>query len=450
MKDQFHVFNVGEMPELDSKNKELLVVLDTNILLHVLRYSKDSREKLFQSIEKVKSRLFIPYIVGLEYNINKKDVMYSLKNAESSFKKKYEAIKSKTIKDFNTEFNQLGSKITSSDEAEVRKKIKEYFTETLNETFGNFFEKKVREELNLITVDNQSINRFEELYEGKVAEKPEQSWITKIEEKGKERYDKKIPPGYMDNNKTDISIFYDIQYQKKYGDLILWEEIIKRAEDEQIKKVIFISDDLKEDWIFKINDEEIGVRAELREELWIKAKADLFLLNSNQFLSLSGVGEEITKRDNINLNRNNIDVDTIDEYFLNENEYLGRKKYISSELKELMDNERRNFLKRLRTTITKVRILIDKINYADTNYIIYRVKNIIENLDILMSSNIIEYECDLDVVKDLDLTSERIRLQLQLDNNFSEIRIKLMLDELLSVLRKIEFNVDIETEENFK
>lgn len=127
MKDQFHVFNVGEMPELDSKNKELLVVLDTNILLHVLRYSKDSREKLFQSIEKVKSRLFIPYIVGLEYNINKKDVMYSLKNAESSFKKKYEAIKSKTIKDFNTEFNQLGSKITSSDEAEVRKKLKSIF-----------------------------------------------------------------------------------------------------------------------------------------------------------------------------------------------------------------------------------------------------------------------------------------------------------------------------------
>lgn len=113
-----------------------------------------------------------------------------------------------------------------------------------------------------------------------------------------------------------------------------------------------------------------------------------------------------------------------------------------------MDNERRNFLNRLRTTITKVRILINKINYADTNYIIYRVKNIIENLDILMSSNIIEYECSLDVVKDLDLISERI--QLQLDNNISENRIKLMLDELLSVLRKIEFNVSIETEENFK
>ncbi|MGG5322341.1 hypothetical protein IGL76_003119 [Enterococcus sp. DIV2381] len=448
MKDQFHVFNVGEMPELDSKNKELLVVLDTNILLHVLRYSKDSREKLFQSIEKVKSRLFIPYIVGLEYNINKKDVMYSLKNAESSFKKKYEAIKSKTIKDFNTEFNQLGSKITSSDEAEVRKKIKEYFSETLNETFDNFFKKKVREELNLITVDNQSINRFEELYEGKVAEKPEQSWITEIEEKGKERYDKNIPPGYMDKNKTDISIFYDMHYQKKYGDLILWEEIIKRAKDEQIKKVIFISDDLKEDWIFKIEEEEIGVRAELREELWTKAEADLFLLTSNQFLSLSGVGEEITKLDNINWSRNTSDKGSIAEFLANIEDYASSDDYISSEIKDLMDNERRNFLNRLRTTITKVRILINKINYADTNYIIYRVKNIIENLDILMSSNIIEYECSLDVVKDLDLISERI--QLQLDNNISENRIKLMLDELLSVLRKIEFNVSIETEENFK
>lgn len=448
MKDQFHVFNVGEMPKLDNKDKELLVVLDTNILLHVLRYSKNSREKLFQSMKKVESRLFIPYIVGLEYNTNKKNVMHNLTNAEYSFKKNYKSIREKTINDFNHEFNKLGSNITSRDEAEVRKRIKENFSETVKEVFDNFFEEKVKEELSLITVDTRSINEFEKLYAGKVAHKPTQSWIDDIETTGEERYAKNIPPGYLDKNKTDISIFYGTHYQKKYGDLILWEEIIKKAEDEHIKKVVFISDDLKEDWIFKIDDEEIGVRAELREELWTKAEADLFLLTSNKFLSLSGVGEEITKLDNVDWNRNESDTSIIGKYFANMDDKVSKDDYISSELNDLRVIKRTEFLYRLQSTINYVKSFSNKVMFVDDAYAIHGLKIIMENIDDLKSSNIVKYECGIKVSNELNLISEHI--ELILDNIRNKDRIEFVLDKLLSVLYMIEYNFTIEAEEKFK
>ncbi|ENZ5663509.1 PIN-like domain-containing protein, partial [Enterococcus hirae] len=103
MKNQFHVFNVGEMPNLDDTDNELLVVLDTNVLLQALRYSPESRKKLYESIKSVKSRLFIPYIVGLEYNFNKRSVIYNLENAEKDFNKRYKKILSDTIQKFNAD-----------------------------------------------------------------------------------------------------------------------------------------------------------------------------------------------------------------------------------------------------------------------------------------------------------------------------------------------------------
>ncbi|MEY8307798.1 PIN domain-containing protein [Enterococcus faecium] len=294
MKNQFHVFNVGEMPNLDDTDNELLVVLDTNVLLQALRYSPESRKKLYESIKSVKSRLFIPYIVGLEYNFNKRSVIYNLENAEKDFNKRYKKILSDTIQKFNTDFNTLGKMVTSNDENEVREKIKKRFSETINATFNSFLDEDIKEELDLISIDTKSIKKFEKLYEGRVADKLSQEWIDGIEKLGEKRYANNVPPGYMDSDKSDIFNFHDLKYQKKYGDLILWQEIVEKAKEDQIKKVVFISDDLKEDWLFKIDKAEIGVRAELREELWVEANTDLFLLTSNEFLSLSGIAP-ITK-----------------------------------------------------------------------------------------------------------------------------------------------------------
>lgn len=56
---------------------------------------------------------------------------------------------------------------------------------------------------------------------------------------GEIRYKYNIPPGYKDGKKSDIS---------KFGDLFIWKEIIEFSKSQQHKTIIFITNDLKEDW----------------------------------------------------------------------------------------------------------------------------------------------------------------------------------------------------------
>ncbi len=64
---------------------------------------------------------------------------------------------------------------------------------------------------------------------------------------------------------------------------------MEKAENENIKAVIFITDDAKEDWWYKLDsrgDEIIGPRAELREEICKNSKIDIFTIyNTSDFLS---------------------------------------------------------------------------------------------------------------------------------------------------------------------
>src|SRR4051812_16016806 len=51
--------------------KECTFVPDTNILLHLYRYTKETSDELFTVLEAVKDRLFVPYQVCLEFSRNR-------------------------------------------------------------------------------------------------------------------------------------------------------------------------------------------------------------------------------------------------------------------------------------------------------------------------------------------------------------------------------------------
>lgn len=85
------------------------------------------------------------------------------------------------------------------------------------------------------------------------------SEIKEIISEGTIRYANQIGPGYMDSKDKDGI--------RKYGDLIIWKEILKYVGREN-KDIIFITNDVKGDWI--INDEtDQNKRAEkpLHEEI---------------------------------------------------------------------------------------------------------------------------------------------------------------------------------------
>jgi hypothetical protein len=91
------------------------------------------------------------------------------------------------------------------------------------------------------------------LFEGKIGVAPtDQQALENILLNAEVRYERKIPPGYSDigkdKNVSDSSFLHaGIEYERKYGDLILWKQLIEKAKETDSKAVLFVTSDTKED-----------------------------------------------------------------------------------------------------------------------------------------------------------------------------------------------------------
>ena len=62
-----------------------VIVLDTNILLNLYRYSEATRDDILSAMEKLKDRLWMPYQVGLEYFNNRINTFTAIVDMHKSF-----------------------------------------------------------------------------------------------------------------------------------------------------------------------------------------------------------------------------------------------------------------------------------------------------------------------------------------------------------------------------
>jgi hypothetical protein len=105
-----------------------------------------------------------------------------------------------------------------------------------------------------------------------------------------ERFADRIPPGYADadkeKNPNQASFFHNqIKYPRKFGDLILWRQLIGHVKSQGIKFVILVTADRKEDWWWREQGKTIGVQPELVREIRRLGSVDLFwMYSSAQFL----------------------------------------------------------------------------------------------------------------------------------------------------------------------
>jgi len=67
------------------------------------------------------------------------------------------------------------------------------------------------------------------------------SIVSNIQAEAEFRHQNNMPPGYKDDNKSS----------NKYGDLIIWKEILAYCKENQIKSLIFVSNDGKRDLVYQ-------------------------------------------------------------------------------------------------------------------------------------------------------------------------------------------------------
>lgn len=269
-------------------SEDTLVVFDTNVFLNLYGYTEQTRADFFKVLDGIKKNLWIPYHVGLEYQLQRLSVISAEKKVFSKIDANLGKLTNVFKSDFaelslNNKFPKLHEK-TIKLEKDIKKLISDY--------------KRSAEHWNKEQACVRSHDavraKLNDYFDGRVGSRPHtQEYLNSIYEEGKERYENQIPPGFYDSVKEKRSRpeFYSdgLRYERKYGDLIIWKQIIDRAKDNDIKNVIFVTDDKKPDWWFEINSngtKTIGPQAELQAEIYREADINKFhMYDTSTFLS---------------------------------------------------------------------------------------------------------------------------------------------------------------------
>lgn len=249
--------------EIQHMLEDGLIAFDANVLLNLYRYSSSTREAFLDIISKFSDKIFLPHQVVFEYSKNRYDVIVEQENAYKEFQKSLTKIQEDIE---STSKHPFLSK-------KLEKSLLKVFDEVNNEV-----NRQIDMHASYLKSD-PIYDKLNELFKGKVTESFNDAKINEIEEEGENRYQDKIPPGYEDSkNKSD---------RRKYGDLIIWKQIIKHAKQNK-KDILLITDDGKEDWWWKLKDKRnMGPRPELIEELKRETGVDFHMYSSERFLEYS-------------------------------------------------------------------------------------------------------------------------------------------------------------------
>ena len=285
MKNMFKQYDYFYTPEQYKKIWEnALFVFDTNTLLNLYRYQEETKNEFLQVLDKISNRIWIPHHVALEFQRNRLIVICEQKELFSKTKKAL-GVASKTL---STELEKL-----KLNKRHSLIKVDD-FSRDINELF-----KKFEGELDALKSSQQHLSkadslkeRLELLFELKVGNAPkDQKEVDDLYKEAENRYKNKTPPGYLDNDKNDICVDAGLIYKKKYGDFLVWRQLLSYTRENGIKQVVFITNDLKEDWWskFDASGEKFNQpRPELIDEaLHVGGIDDFIMYDSEKFLSFS-------------------------------------------------------------------------------------------------------------------------------------------------------------------
>lgn len=257
------------------------IIPDANVLLNLYRYSDDARDAFINLLEKHRFRVWLPHQAAHEYFQNRPNVI----NEQS---KNYDATLS-NISDLYSSFNQKNRHPFLP--ADLLVEVEDLFTK-----LNNHLESAKESHLKRLN-DDEIQKKITDIISTRVGRPFSNEMLNKLFVEGKSRYQSKIPPGYEDSQKNENEKD-SVAQQRRYGDLIMWKQIIEHAKENQTP-VIFITEDTKEDWWLKSAGKILSARPELLKEFYEATgqeiqiyRTESFLYNASNYLSES-VSDEV-------------------------------------------------------------------------------------------------------------------------------------------------------------
>ncbi|MBP2132617.1 hypothetical protein J2128_000538 [Methanomicrobium sp. W14] len=247
---------------LDQIWDNCIFVFDTNVLLNFHVYNQQTVKEFLKDFKLKPDRFWIPYHVGKEYHNHLYCIILEQIVAYQDISSKLEESKQKVI--------DFCNKYSKHPYLKLEKNIQK-----IESAYDSCLEalKKCEEENPSGVNETEVTGIIKKFFSGRVGDKLSDDEIEKIEKEGEIRYSKKIPPGFEDNSKNE----------NKFGDLIIWNEIIKYSQEIQ-KPVIFITEDRKDDFWFNISGRTIGPAPSLLREFYEKTGQYYYQYRFDRFL----------------------------------------------------------------------------------------------------------------------------------------------------------------------
>lgn len=270
---------------------DLTIIPDANILLYLYKCSFNASKNIVDLLNKMKDKAIIPNRVYEEY-ISHKD------NEQAKIDKKYDNF----TKDLRSQVDGLKRKVGSS----ISESRKYEFPDCdALETGINTWIDKIKNSITAyessLSSEKQNksvqITNVEQIIQywsnqQKIRQKPSITEILEYIKEGEFRYRYKMPPGYMDEDKDKASKGEIDSFEtriRKYGDLFVWKEILSIGCGANGNKVVFITNDVKEDWwVLKGEQKDVVcMRDELRQEyLGTVGNDNIEFMNLSKFYEL--------------------------------------------------------------------------------------------------------------------------------------------------------------------
>lgn len=270
----------GYFEETEEGIKEIwsdcIFAFDANVILNLYRYSDSTRKEFFNIFEKLGDRIWLPNRAAEEYL---KGSLKVIGDQEESYDKTC------------NEIQKLKNRLEANREhpfvkEETLQKVSNVFDELIEE-----LEENKKDHAKLINNDKIK-SSVADIFEEKVGDAYSDEELKGIIEEGRSRYERKIPPGYSDGGKQPDSEV-TAENCRKFGDLIIWKQVIDKAVKERVN-IVLVTDDKKEDWWLKSKGKTVGPRPEMVEEFMSCSGQAFHMYKADRFLVLAreNLGEE--------------------------------------------------------------------------------------------------------------------------------------------------------------
>jgi len=236
-----------------------VVVLDTNVLLSLYRFTSDARTELLRLLKKVSERLWLPHQVGLEFHRNRLSVIHDAAGEQERLRKELTDAQNRLRNAFQTAEKRIGLKGAPLAEA---------LTKAFNLLDQEIAALTSRSDLTLSEAINNDpiLDALTALYHHRVGKPYEPERYERECKVALQRIKDQIPPGYRDAKKDDPT-----------GEYLIWRQTLDQAAERK-QGVLFVTQDRKPDWYRQEHGLNVGPRPELIEEMHREAGVRLHLV----------------------------------------------------------------------------------------------------------------------------------------------------------------------------